>query len=139
MISVILRKPDFARARPSTLLTDDKTYSYLYEQNKDLETYYKIALLGKKVQHRLKADSTMSPTERNDIMFYVLYGVIAKSMNKKEIKFSDFKGFDVEQITMDMIDEMKKLVFERYKALGGDGRVAKSSTFINEIDVLLGF
>ena len=30
LISVILRKPDYARARPSTLLTDDETYNALY-------------------------------------------------------------------------------------------------------------
>ncbi|MBE7089180.1 MAG: hypothetical protein E7362_00035 [Clostridiales bacterium] len=39
LISIILRKPDFARARPSTLLTDDETYAFLYEENQNLEAY----------------------------------------------------------------------------------------------------
>lgn len=39
LISLILRKPDFARARPSTLLTDEETYKFLYEDNQDLEAY----------------------------------------------------------------------------------------------------
>ena len=43
LISIILRKPDFARARPSTLLTDDETYAFLYEENQNLEAYYKVA------------------------------------------------------------------------------------------------
>ena len=46
LIALVLRKPDFARARPSTLLTDDATYEKLYEKNKDLEVFYKAAYLG---------------------------------------------------------------------------------------------
>ena len=43
LISIFLRKPDFARARPSTLLTDDETYKKLYEDTRNL-------LLPKKIQ-----------------------------------------------------------------------------------------
>lgn len=31
-----LRKPDFVRARPSTLLTDDRTYNQVYYKYKEL-------------------------------------------------------------------------------------------------------
>lgn len=30
LMSLFLRKPDFVRARPSTLLTDNRTYSQVY-------------------------------------------------------------------------------------------------------------
>lgn len=50
LITLFLQKPDFARARPSTLLTDDETYAKLYEDNKDLEVFYKCALIGKLIQ-----------------------------------------------------------------------------------------
>ena len=39
LISIVLRKPDFARARPSTLLTNDDTYAFLYEENQNLKEY----------------------------------------------------------------------------------------------------
>ena len=55
LISLVLRKPDFARARPSTLLTDEDTYKKLYGENQDLESYYKAARIGRKVQNTLKA------------------------------------------------------------------------------------
>ena len=139
LISVILRKPDFARARPSTLLTDDDTYAILYEDNQELEVYYKVAVLGKRVQRNLKTTVEMTPAERSDVLFYLLYAVVAKTLNKKEISFSDLKGFDIEQISTTVIDEVKTMIYEKYKELGGNGRVAKSSTFINEIDVMLGF
>ena len=139
LISVILRKPDFARARPSTLLTDDSTYAFLYEDNQDLDVYYKVALLGKKIQRNLRATTEMTPAERSDVLFYLLYAVVAKVLNKKEITFSDLKKLDLLLVTDVIINETKLDIYEKYKELGGNGRVAKSSTFINEIDKILGF
>ena len=134
-----MRKPDFARARPSTLLTDDSTYAFLYEDNQDLDVYYKVALLGKKIQRNLRATTEMTPAERSDVLFYLLYAVVAKVLNKKEITFSDLKKLDLLLVTDVIINETKLDIYEKYKELGGNGRVAKSSTFINEIDKILGF
>ena len=138
LISLILRKPDFARARPSTLLTDDQTYAFLYEENQNLEAYYKAALLGKKIHKNLSLTQEMTPAERSDVFFYLLYAVAAKVINKKEITFADLGNMDFAQVTDDIINEIKELVYKKYKELGGNGRVAKSSSFINEIYTLLG-
>lgn len=139
LISVILRKPDFARSRPSTVLTDDNTYAFLYEKNQELDAYYKVAVLGKKIQRNLRTNTDMTPAERSDILFYLLYAVVAKTLNKKEITFSDLKNMDLSIVTDEIINKSKSDIYEKYKELGGNGRVAKSSTFINEIDKILGF
>ncbi|EOS41673.1 hypothetical protein C809_04108 [Lachnospiraceae bacterium MD335] len=138
LISIFLRKPDFARARPSTLLTDDETYKKLYESNADLEVYYKTALLGKKVQTNLAKTSEMTSAERNDVLYYLLYGVSAKIFCKKDITFLDVKSMNMDIVTDDLINELKIVIYAKYKELGGNGRVAKSDTFITEIDNILG-
>lgn len=138
LISIFLRKPDFARARPSTLLTDDETYKKLYESNADLEVYYKTALLGKKVQTNLAKTSEMTSAERNDVLYYLLYGVSAKIFCKKDITFLDVKSMNMDTVTDDLINELKIVIYAKYKELGGNGRVAKSDTFITEIDNILG-
>ena len=138
LISLILRKPDYARARPSTLLTDDVTYKFLYEDNQELKAYYNVAFIGKRIQLYLRTVSDMTPAERSDILFYLLYAIVAKKLNKKDITFSDMVNFDVDQINSKEIEDMRLLVYSKYKSLGGNGRVAKSSTFINEIDTILG-
>ena len=46
---------------------------------------------------------------------------------------------DTETITDEFIDLIKKDILQKYKELGGNGRVAKSSTFIDEIDKILNF
>lgn len=139
LISIILRKPDFARARPSTLLTDDDTYTQLYEKEQQLEGYYKAALLGKKVQSALSLSTDMDSVEKNDILFYLLYAVVAKALNKKVINFSDLCNLDMGLITKETIDSLKVQICGKYKELGGNSRVAKSPTFINKIYELLGF
>ena len=43
-------------------------------------------------------------------------------MNKKEIVFSDLKDFDIEQISTEVINEVKAMIYEKYKELGGNER-----------------
>ena len=49
-----MQKPNFARARPSTLLEDDESYSKLFHKNNDLQAYYLVALLGRGIEEDLK-------------------------------------------------------------------------------------
>ena len=138
LISLILRKPDFARARPSTLLTDEDTYKMLYEDHHDLEVFYKSARIGQKVKNCLKSSSELSTAERSDILFYLIYAVVAKRLGQKVITFNDIKSFDIDVLNEEEINDVKVLVYQKYKELGGNGRVAKSSTFVNEVDSAIG-
>lgn len=136
LISLVLRKPDFARARPSTLLTDEETYKYLYEDNQDLEAYYKAASIGRRVQNTLKTYRNMTNTEVNDILFYVIYAVVADALKKKELSFIDLKNFDLNNITEASIAKISNKIYLKYKELGGNSRIAKSKTFIDNVYIL---
>lgn len=137
LITIFLKKPDYARARPSTLLNDENTYHELYEKNNDLEVFYKVAVLGKKVQKNIKSVVEYSPAEKSDILFYVLFAVIAHVLKKNKIVPSDIKDLDMNTITDEIIDIIKRKVYEIYKQQGGNGRVAKSAEFIGYIDKML--
>lgn len=133
LISIVLRKPDFARARPSTLLTDEETYKILYEDNQNLEAYYKAARIGRQVQNVLKSNGDMPNTEVNDILFYAIYAVVANKLGKKELDFSDIKSIVLEDITNEDIASVANKIYEKYKELGGNSKIAKSKTFIDDI------
>lgn len=137
LISIFLKKPDYARARPSTLLNDENTYCELYEKNNDLEVFYKVAVLGKRVQKNIKNMAEYSPAEKSDILFYVLFAVVAYVLHKNKILLSDIKDLDMNIITDGIIDDIKRKVYEIYKQQGGNGRVAKSAEFIKYIDEML--
>lgn len=136
-ITIFLKKPDYARARPSTLLNDEKTYNELYEKNNDLEVFYRVALLGKKIQRNVRSGSDYSSAEKSDILYYVLYAVIADVLGKKNITPADIKNLDIDSITDTLIEDIRNRVYEIYKQHGGNGRVAKSAEFIQYIDNML--
>lgn len=133
LISLVLRKPDFARARPSTLLTDEETYKYLYETNQDLEAYYKAAKVGRNIQNKLKSNGKITNTEINDILFYVIYAVVANVLKKKELSFLDLKNLNLNNITETEIITISDKIYNKYKELGGNSRIAKSQGFIDDI------
>lgn len=136
LITLFIKRPDHARARPSTLLNDDEIYASLYKEDNNLEIYYKAARLGKIVQNNIKA-TDYSQAEKSDIMFYVLYSVVAKKLNSLTITFEDIISLDINSITNEFITNIRELVFDKYKELGGNGRVAKSNEFITKIEPLL--
>lgn len=137
LITIFLKKPDYARARPSTLLNDEKTYNELYEKNNDLEVFYRVAVLGKKIQKNVRSVSDYSQAEKSDILYYVLYAVIADVLNKKNITPFDIKNLDMDSVTDTIIENIRNRVYEIYKQHGGNGRVAKSAEFIQYIDNML--
>ena len=137
LITIFLKKPDYARARPSTLLNDEKTYNELYEKNNDLEVFYRVALLGKKIQKNVRSGSDYSSAEKSDILYYVLYAVIADVLGKRNITPADIKNLDMDSVTDTLIEDIRNRVYEIYKQHGGNGRVAKSAKFILYIDNML--
>ena len=137
LITIFLKKPDYARARPSTLLNDEKTYNELYEKNNNLEVFYRVALLGKKIQKNVRSGSDYSSAEKSDILYYVLYAVIADVLGKRNITPADIKNLDMDSVTDNLIEDIRNRVYEIYKQHGGNGRVAKSAEFIQYIDNML--
>lgn len=136
LISLILKKPDYARARPSTLLTDDTIYNRLYSGEQDLEVYYKAAMVGKKVKTILNT-SQLSRSAKNDILFYVIYAVMAKLLHKTELSFDDLLGFNLSLLDDNAVNDAINLVNDKYVEKGASGVIAKSSAFINDIDEAL--
>ena len=136
LISLILKKPDYARARPSTLLTDDNIYNRLYGEEQDLDVYYKAAMIGKKVKTILNT-SQLSRSAKNDILFYVIYAVVAKKLHKKDFTFDDLYGIDIDSIDDAAINDSINLINNKYVEKGASCSIAKSPTFINDVDAAL--
>ena len=118
------------------MLTDNDTYKVLYEDNQDLVAYYNAARLGRNIQNVLKNEDDISSTEVNDILFYVVYAVAADKLRKKELAFSDVRDMKLESISKEDIISVAREIYARYKELGGNSKIAKSKTFIDEIYTL---
>ncbi|SBW00312.1 UbiD family decarboxylase [uncultured Eubacteriales bacterium] len=133
LISLILQKPNYARARPSTVIAQDETYERLFIENQDLDVFYKSAYLGKKVEHCLKKSNEFTQAQKNDILFYVLLCVVAKKLETTNITPKAIKEINLEYLSDEDILDSAIQVFAEYDALGGDGKVAKGPELIDKI------
>lgn len=133
MISLLLQSPDYARARPSTLLSKDDIYKKLYNENIDIDVFYIAAKIGKTIETYLKRDVDLLPSQRNDILFYVIYFSVAKILNKAIITARDIKSLDLSNITDTYLSEIKNEVLEKYDRLGGNSKVAKGTELIEAL------
>lgn len=133
LISILLNKPNYARARPSTLLNDEETYKYLYINNKTLDSYYKAALIGKKVKQVINGLGTYTLSEQSDISFYVMYVCSSKIVGSKEITPVQLGNINIDDFSEKNIKISADYVYEKYKSLGGNNTVAKGTNLIGEI------
>lgn len=136
-MSLFLGKPNYARARPSTLLSNNEYYKTLYIENTDLELYFKTAVLGKKVERFMKSSQEYVQAEKSDILFYVVYAVAGFRLGSSTIDFQKFKEMDMESISMDEISRAAQIVSTLYRELGGNNKVAKSSELLELIQAQL--
>lgn len=133
LMSSLMQKPDYARARPSTLLEDDDSYNKLFHKNNDLNTYYILASWGRNIEIALKANKKFTATEINDIKFYVLYAVTAQLTQSIYPNNNSVAKLDVKQITDECIDKSIHLAFDLYKEKGGNDRVAKGPNLVESL------
>lgn len=136
-MSIILQRPDFARARPSTLLTDDNAYNTLYNPMQNLATFYAAAFVGKKVDSFLRSCGQYTTTEKSDILFYVVYVLCARILGKLEITSEDLASISLDKISTDQIADSAQWVCSIYKEMGGNDKIAKGPLLISRIKELM--
>lgn len=133
LMSLFLQKPNFARARPSTLLNNDEYYKRMYIDNNDLEVFYKSALLGKRIEKSIKTSDKYSTTTKSDILFYVLFYVVASYLGTPEITPTQLKSIDLIAIDDSKIHDAAQVVLHYYNILGANSTVAKGSDLILQL------
>lgn len=135
LISLFLSKPNYARARPSTLLSNDDYYKQLYVDNTDLELFYRSASLGKKVEKYIKSTSEYAQAVKSDILFYVVYTVVALAVHSPNISAEAFKSLDMGIFDDASIERAAQLVLGLYQKLGGNNKVAKGSELLERLQM----
>lgn len=133
MISMFLRRPDHARARPSTVLASDDMYKSLYNEQTPLEAYFRCAKIGKMVNEHVWKTDGLTKNEKTNLLFYVIYAVVARLFAKEKFYPQDIVAVDITQITMTFLDEVVMLVKTVFIQNGGTDKVAKGPNFIGEL------
>lgn len=133
LMSVLMQEPNSARARPSTLLEDDVSYSKLFHNDNELNTYYLVSLWGRRIEVYLKDTRNFNSTEISNIKFYVLYSVCCLLTGSAYPNNKKISIMSADTLTNEIIDRCIILVNDIYQRLGGTDKTAKGSLFREEL------
>ncbi|SER21371.1 MULTISPECIES: AIPR family protein [Pseudomonas] len=128
MMTVILFRPDSARARPSTLINSDVEYKKIFSLDISIDTYLKVILILKATEIFLKVGAeqySLDPKTMTNIKYYVAMVAAIKYLNTKDDILLALSAAN--QITIDdaILNESLGIVLDHYNKLGGDDQVAK--------------
>ena len=133
IMSVILARPDEARARPSSLIKKDHDYSQIFSEDFPVPLYINAAVLLRRTQAVLRVKSEMTRSDRTNLRFYVLYWLIASATKRVKPTPAQVAGLKVHQITDDDIEAAIDGMWPLFKAHGGDDGAAKGSALIKSV------
>ncbi|MHB9291035.1 hypothetical protein Holit_00105 [Hollandina sp. SP2] len=131
LMSVLLKMPNYARARPSTLLTNNEYYEKLYKADQNLDVYHKIATIGKKVDGLICSVGKYSRSQITDIRFYVVFSVFFKLIKKDNINSVNIVDININEANDDFIIRTCEEVYQCYLDNNGNDKLVKGSDFIN--------
>lgn len=129
------QKPDYARARPSTLIKNNSDYKNIFDNSFPLDMYYKGILIQKKVEEKTKVFDmpVLSRSQIGDIKFHVSMYVTCLLCNKLKPTPKDIGQINVSDITDIVINKAIENTYIVYDAMGGNNSVAKGTEFVTEL------
>jgi hypothetical protein len=132
--AIILQKPDFSRARPTTLIKDDDEYKKIFSTSYPLEIYLSSTKLLKSIERLMKEESlALTTAQIGDIKYHVLlYATIIKA-EKTNYKARDIEGYKLDELDDTQLTTFINAVKTIYDTLGGTNKIAKGTDFVTNI------
>lgn len=125
VMALLLRRPDAARARPSTLIKDDADYARVFSQSLPISLYSNAALLVGHVDRVLRSRTDLKARDRTNLRFYVLLWAAAVGAGKAALSAAQIAKLDVKKITDADIEMATDEVWKLYESLGASDQAAK--------------
>ncbi|GAB3803043.1 hypothetical protein GCM10028819_32330 [Spirosoma humi] len=133
VISILLQKPDYARARPSTLINQDQEYTTIFNERYPVQLYLSCINIMRFIEETLKSfvdDILLSRKDINNIKFHVaMVTVMHQAKNTENVKVEDILLIDTSQLDRNEIQQHLFKVLHIYMDLGGTDQVSKGPIF----------
>lgn len=133
VMSIVLKQPDYARARPSTLMKKDEDYKRIFSSQYPIQLYLKCVEIMKRIEDFMRHYHGIPSDHINNVKFHVamfstlLLANTAK-MNPKTLIKLDLSCLDDEFLGLCSND-----VWTVYQKLGANDTVAKNNEFVQEL------
>ncbi len=138
VMSVVLGRPDDARARPSTLLKRDEDYSLVFNPEYHPDIFLASTLLLRQIEDLLRADSDLGRKEINNTKFHLASFVTRLYLNELSPQPMAVAGIDVSALDDGFLSNCKTEVWNLYVELGGNDQVAKGTELVAALEARLG-
>ena len=125
VMTIILGRPDTARARPSSLIKDNTVYSEVFSESHPIGLYVNAAALIRLVDRVLRSRSEMKARDRSNVRFYVLFWLAIMLVSKAAPGPADIAKLDIKAIDDGDVEIAADEVWKLYDNLGGGDQVAK--------------
>lgn len=136
IMSVLLQRPNDARARPSNIIREDDEYKTLFSQDYDLSFFVVCAALKKQVDQWMKASSGLDAADRNNLVFHTLMRLAVRltgEANPNSQKIASIPYLKVSDgDVLAAFNDVKPI----YDTLGGDAPTAKGRAFRDQVKAL---
>lgn len=124
VMSIVLQRPDTARARPSSLLKDDEDYVAVFNSAYPINAYYVCTEAVRTVERWFRtSESIVDRKDWTNLRFYVALHAMAVIVNVRDP--SAVASVDPSMVTADVIRASADVVQQHYRSLGGTDKVAK--------------
>ena len=135
LISMRLRRPNDARARPSSLLKDDTRYKSVFDPSTTIDAYLSCAQIGKSVDGFLSSVAELSSNDRTNIRFHVMMVAVDLTLGPATDGRRKLEAIDATSLDDDFLLACVQLIMEELTRLAEEGglpddRVAKGSELV---------
>lgn len=125
LMSIILARPDTARARPSSLIKTESEYAKLFNDKHPIEVYLTCIRIVRRAEAHLKSIGSLEAKDRNNLRFYVALE-LARDITGEDIpSLSKLKDAATHTITDEEVSACTERVLDEYNRLGGTDQIAK--------------
>ena len=107
-MSILNQKPDYARARPSTLIKNNADYEGIFDIKIPIELYHKSVAIHEKVEKSLKIfnNPKLTRIQIGDIKFHVSMYVAAIIVNKIKPNTKEIAAIDLTALAEPLINRV---------------------------------
>jgi hypothetical protein len=134
LVSIVLQRPDDARARPTTAA--ERHYKKLYSEEFPQDLYSKCALIVRRADEYLDSLNLERGLKLNLVFYLAMYAtcVVLRSPRPKRPTIA---GVDLDKFTDDVFDNCYERILYWYIHSGGDDSVAKGPSLVKNLTLEL--
>ena len=133
VMAIALRRPDNARARPSSLLKTDDQYVKVFSDKYPLVLYITCAKVMRKVDEFLYSQPKLQRKDINNLRFYVAMIVSMNETGLPQPKPKQIGDINASLISIASLTSAYEEAKAKYTELGGTDQIAKGPELVKQL------